>query len=647
MAQTYEQLLNQFIFPSEIPHDLLYDSLLASREDLANRLRGLGTEAILQMPVVQEVRRRCKSDLFWMARYFTWETNPVGADRPVSENLITEEEYRIVCDFFVRKDDRKTITEQDTIKNRLLLWPRGGFKSTIDVVDVVQWILNFPDIRILFLTGADDLATGFVKETKGHFTVQTDSLPTLMGLFFPEFCIPEDQRENEFQFTCPAWALKKLKRKEPTVLASSVGSTKSGWHFEVIKGDDPVTDKNTESPEQCAKISKQLSLSKKLLRPGGYYNDYIGTRYDDEDHYGVMLEKNVGDVKTFSKPCVTLMENATTATKILIGRGIVIKQEIAAKLLAEGKKVEYPEAGEEGCDLLIPNVMGFSWLMQQYRENEDTFEGQINQNPRPTSSTTFERKDLVAATVRFDQMPWVGAPISQTWDFAYSVRKGRDFTTGSSAMWNDKGCAFVYDLIRQRFKPNDQAQAVVDFARKAGPALFIIGIEDASGSQNLQSATTEKARQTGNEHVLAVCSRIHWIPPEHAVDAKRTRMATMHPPLMEGRLKFANYIPFLEELYKEFERCMTSKSARNDIPDVISQQLQYASRVMRTVDKDKISTWTPGEADWNMVFEEGDAFGRPGMGTPPPMVDIKSEPELGSEQCIPGMPNVLGGGLIG
>jgi len=645
VVRTYEQLCNDYIFPNEIPHDPLYEFITAYREDLVNRLRGLGTEEFLKMPIVQEARRRCKQDLFWMCRYFTWETNPVGSDAPVSENLITEAEYKIICDFFVKKDDSRSIRDQDTIKNRLLLWPRGGFKSTIDVVDVVQWILNFPDIRILFLTGADDLATGFVNEVKGHFTVH-EGAPTLMNLFFPEFCVNEHRQEREFEFNCPVWEAKQLKRKEPTVLSSSVGATKSGWHFELIKGDDPVTDKNTESDEQCAKISKQLTLSKNLLRKGGYYNDYIGTRYNDEDHYGVMIEKNVGDIKIVRTACTEIQENTTTATKILIGRGIVIKSEVAARLLAEGRPVNYIEAGEAGCDLLIPHVMPYSALMKEYRENEEVFEGQINQNPRSSSGTTFERKDLIAATVRIDQMPFSG-PISQTWDLAYSPKKGRDFTVGCSTIWNDKGCAFIYDLVRNRFKPNEQAQAIVDFARKAGPNLFMIGIEDATGARRMEDAIIEKARQTGNAHVLAVCSKIHWIPPEHATGSKIVRMATMHPPLMEGRLKFANYLPFLNVLYEEFERCMSSKSSRNDIPDVISQQLQYAPKIMAMVAKNDILTMNPGGAGWNMIFEEGDAFGRPGMMVPPPMVDIKPESEVRSDSYAEGLDGILGAGLIG
>lgn len=636
------ELTDMFGSIPNIPQDQLYEALINSKTALA----AYEPAALRASSLGQYVTHLCKTDLFWMARYFTWETNPAGVEKPISENNITEDPYRVLCDLFVKKDPSKTLSQQDEIKNRLLLWPRGGMKSTIDIVDVVQWILNFPDIRVLFLTGADDLAVGFVSETKGHFTKHENG-HTLMSLFFPEFCVPEKNNENQFEFTCPVWAAKGVKRKEPTVLASSVGSTKSGTHFELVKADDSVTDRNSESTDQCATVSKKLSMSRKLLRLGGYYYDFIGTRYDDEDHYGVVIEKNVGEVKTTRGRCWVLTENSATSTKILIGRGIQIKADVSSRLAEEGRPVTYSEAGAEGCDLLIPRVMPYPWLMQEWRENEDVFESQINQNPRPVSSITFLRSDLVNATVGFDKIPF-GGPISQTWDFAYSQKKGRDFATGSSGMWSpEKGQFFVQDLVRSRFKPNDLAQAVVDFARKWRP--FVVGIEKSNGADFLEPTIIEKAKQTEDPHVIHVCSHIEWYAVENNVDAKRARMGTMQPWIVEGRLKFASYIPYLEILYDEFERCMASKSARNDIPDVISQQLRYAITVSRKEpDSPGMSSWNPGEAMWNMIFEEADAFGRIGGAIPTPIaIPVEPEPDVERTPYAPGVDNILGDGLIG
>ena len=122
-------------------------------------------------------------------------------------------------------------------------------------------------------------------------------------------------------FTTPEYKRKKSGRKEPTVFASSVGKTKAGWRFELIKADDAVSDRNSETAEQCSTISDKLFLAEKLLMPGGFYRDYVGTRYAEEEHYGVLLEKYL---KTGNDPVTGWL---SADTEVLIGTGWVLDPE--------------------------------------------------------------------------------------------------------------------------------------------------------------------------------------------------------------------------------------------------------------------------------------------------------------------------------
>ena len=656
MTESFPQMVERYGAPHLIPGDVLGEYLYvdAVRADLAN-VSKLGMNKIPESVIGKEVRRRAKRDLSWLTCYLLWDSNPVGVGRPLSENGIKVEEYKPLFDLFIQKDDTKSILDQDVeIKTRFLLWPRGGRKSTIDCCDAVQWILNFPDIRILFLTAADDLATGLVDELKGHFVIRPET-PSLMNLFFPEFCVEEKNLGNQFEFNCPLWLAKTVKRKEPTVMAASVGGTKSGWHFEVIKADDAVSDKNSETPDQCMTISRKINLARKLLVPGGYYMDFIGTRYDDQDHYGLSIEKNIGDITTVADPCTSVSVNTTTGTKMLIARAIVIKPEVADQLLKEGKKVSYKEAGREGCDLLLPTVMPYNWLLNEFATQEDVFEAQLNQNPTPPSAISFDQALLSRNTLPFTEMPQTGQ-ITQTWDFAFSFnkkKKGRDFCTGSSVRWDKDGKGYVIDLIRERFNtPTLLAQAVVDFAVKWRPS--VIGIEAASGSQLAEPAIKMFAEMTRDPRVIAVCGRIDWITPENTVDAKRLRMAAVHPWLSIGRLKFGNFIPHLQSLYTEFKKCLTSKG-HDDIPDVISRQLKYAPSMVQTQPQDERSPFSgPGnafdmkQAEYNLLYSEGsDAYGRIGMGQVfMPIVDVV--PETGVTAEAPeGLDCILGAGIFG
>lgn len=590
-----------------IPDDELYTAInaKASRAVLARKLEELGLDKYLEWLLTQdfaiETRRRAKGDLYFLARYVLWETNPESAGKTFDDNHICEHVHRRLCELFVKKDDSKTVANQDPLcKERMVLYPRGSFKSTLDVHDAVQWILNFPSIRILFLTAADDLAVGFVDECKGHF-VEHLYEKSLMNLYFPEFCITEKELGNEarMEFTCPVWKRQGKIRRERTLMSASITATLSGLHFEVIKGDDVISNRNSENEEQCKKVIKQINISvRKMLRPFGYF-DAIGTRYADEDYYGEVIEKNVGELKRTSGPCWEVIENLVTGLKILIGRAWEIKPEAALQM--ESGVLTHATLTEEHYHLLFPEVLTYSFLRQEQSRDEISFEGQYNQNPRPASSTPFPKVLLLKSTVPFQEMPFRG-PISQTWDFAFSKKKGRDYSTASCAVWNEKGQCFITDLIRGRFLHNDLARAVVDFAMKWRP--FVIGIEDAGGSKFLEPAIIAEAQRTGQPQVISVCSKIDWVTPDNQKDAKKMRMASLHPWLMNDRLKFAAYLPHLDALYSEFERCLHSHH-HDDIPDVISRQTKYAPAMANLIRTNEMQTGTRADAAWHLLFEEG------------------------------------------
>jgi predicted phage terminase large subunit-like protein len=647
---TFDDLCHKFAAAESIPNDDLYSFLTVVRQDLTN-YSSMGPDQIRGTPLGIEVRRRCKADLLWLAGYFLWETNPEGAGNDISLNCIREDTHGVMCrKFAVQKDDTKPLGEQSVVKNRLVLWPRGGQKSTtMTIADTVQWILCFPEIRILFLTAADDLAVSMLDEMKGHFVIKLGA-PSLMNLFFPEFSVDESKMGNEFEFTCPVWAAKQVRRREPTVMASSVASTLSGFHFELIKGDDTVSNKNSESEDQCRKVTKNFGINKKMLRPFGYV-DLIGTRYSDVDMYGDILEKNVGTITTERGRGWELTTNPDMSQLILIGRAIQIKMEAVEKLEKEGRPVNYREAGEDGCELLMPGVLNYKFLCGEYAKDELAFEGQMNQNPKPAGLITFDRPLLQRCTIPYTEMPQKYV-ISHVWDFAYGTRKGRDYTTASSVMWDDQSNMFVNDLIRARFKPTELAQAVVAFAAKHKP--YIIAIEDSMGSRYLEDQIIREARKTQDDEVIALCTRINWFAVDNQKDAKKSRMGALHPWMVDGRLKFANYLPHLEVLYSEFEKCQVSHH-HDDIPDVISHQPKFMPAIKRPERGESVDGGVDRQtfllqAGWNLLFEENcDAFGNPGRGLSVPILEQLLAPvdEDMRAESYGDMDPILGGGLFG
>ena len=121
----------------------------------------------------------------------------------------------------------------------------------------------------------------------------------------------------------------------------------------------------------------------------------------------------------------------------------------------------------------------------------------------------------------------------------------------------------------------------------------------------------------------------------------------MQPLLVAGLLKFANFLPHIQMLYKEYEGCLHGVG-HDDIPDVISRQRKYAPRVVQMASKPETSTRaflvSPEQASWNMMFADGDQFGRPGLGitVPQPIVATEPEPEYHVPEMYPGVVNVIG-----
>jgi len=614
----------------KLSNDELYDKMVKMREFQLSP-QAMSAEDFRETDLWVEVRRRSKSDLFFLAKY-------VVGYKGQRNDLMLERVHQQMCDLFVKKDETKSLAEQDTRKERMLLYPRGTFKSTLDVIDAVQWVICFPDIRILFLTGGKTLATEFLSEFKSHFTVQED--PTFLNIYFPEFCVGDTKSEqgNIYTFTSPA---RKHFSKEPTAMASSVDSKLSGKHFDVIKADDCITNDTPEDAALLKKIYNNFNVLTKMLMPYGYL-DIVGTRYFDLDMYGELLATNFGDVEkrrddiAGNLPLWEYSCNKKTGFQILIGRAIVPKPDIYKDI----KELE-----EEECVLLFPEYLPYGKLQYEWHKSEKASEGQYNQNPRPKSTTTFTLPLLQRQTVDRTKIPYSG-PISIVWDFAFSKKKSRDYQTGCAVRWDDKGRMFIIDLVRDRLIHTDLAKAVVKSVSDWRPV--VLGIEDAGGSRFLEPTIIEEARKTNIPQVIDICSRIDWIPVDVQQDAKRIRMSALHPWMVYNNLFFADFLPHLDVLYNEFELCLVSH-LHDDIPDVISLQPRYAPRITMIAAEQEATFSSEEDASFNILFVPGsDAFGRVGTYVPPAtVVPVPVERGPQPESAYEDAPSILGAGLFG
>lgn len=165
-------------------------------------------------------------------------------------------------------------------KKQLHLWPRGHFKSTmITIGNVLRRVSNNPNIRILIANSTSAKSEAFLREIKGHIE-KNEKYRELYGNHLNK----DKWTDKEI---ISAQRTKNL--KEPTILAVGVGQSVTGFHFDLIVGDDLVDYDSVNTPEQIAKTKRWWGDAMSLLEPDGDVI-LIGTRYHYADLYGDIIE---------------------------------------------------------------------------------------------------------------------------------------------------------------------------------------------------------------------------------------------------------------------------------------------------------------------------------------------------------------------
>jgi hypothetical protein len=167
-------------------------------------------------------------------------------------------------------------------KRKLLVLPRGVFKSSIAIVAYSGWLLiRDPNLRILIDSEVYDNSKNFIRELRGK--LMQPHVEMLFGSFvssqWAEGSITIAQRTKVF--------------KEASVTAGGVNTAKTGQHFEVIIEDDLNSAKNSQTPEQREKVINHHRLNTSILEPEGTLVA-IGTRYASNDSIGWILDNEIG-----------------------------------------------------------------------------------------------------------------------------------------------------------------------------------------------------------------------------------------------------------------------------------------------------------------------------------------------------------------
>ena len=207
---------------------------------------------------------------------------------------------------------------------RLILMPRGHLKSTVCNVLYCLWrIYRNPNIRILVACNLQSLAKSFIRELRGYFeNTDLDKIwnkrPHIDGQLLPQLQKKNKDRnfggDTEAEDRKVIWnndALQVIRAnnvyfKEPTVYATSVGTTVTGQHYDLVILDDLIEFKNVSSSLKKIQVEEWIADVESVINPpqliplagvtdvkdiiGGEIV-VIGTRYALDDYYSQVIEK--------------------------------------------------------------------------------------------------------------------------------------------------------------------------------------------------------------------------------------------------------------------------------------------------------------------------------------------------------------------
>lgn len=502
-------------------------------------------------------------------------------------NQTTIKTHEEICNkFFVQKDPtfssfEKFALQYTDLKERLLLVPRGGFKSSIDIADCVQWVITYPSITILILTGVYKLAGDFVGEAKYHFTLEEttegDSKKATFGprqlmdresgewsnslfqVLFPEHCVvPSDG--SQFEFQTPAGG----DDKEPSIRSASIEQALSGFHFGVLKLDDCVTNENSTTIDRIEKINKQISINKAMLNPYGFF-DVIGTWYDNADQYGVTIDQEEkfaaeeGLLENIKGSVDSGIFNSHVFVNVYL-RAAWWPTETAKK---EGKIEE--EMKKQDWELWFPERLTYEFLANAKKRDNDSgnFAIKYLNNPRKINRVKFPRELLLRRTIPHSQFPPQGIVVT-TVDTAYSTKTWADYTVIMTALIFG-GRFYVVNMVRGRFNEYDLPRIIATTAQKWKPKR--VAIEDSVGVKWMG----RELRREMDKLKISIPVEFCTLGFGSKLRSKQLKAKPVLRLLGDERLYFLNSCEGLEEIYNELEKFTgTSDDQHDDIVSAIS-----------------------------------------------------------------------------
>lgn len=213
-----------------------------------------------------EIRERGKAELSYFARL----VNPGYVYGEIHDSIFKWlEEYSLFS-----PDDTLT-------SNKLIMLPRAHLKSHMVATWAAWMITRHPEITILYVSATSGLA-----ETQ-LYAIKNILRSSVYRRYYPEYIHPEEgKREKWSAYSISVDHAKRNEEgiRDPTIAIAGLTTNTTGWHADVIIGDDLVIPENAYTEDGRESVVKKSSQFTSIRNAGGF-TLACGTRYHPNDIY--------------------------------------------------------------------------------------------------------------------------------------------------------------------------------------------------------------------------------------------------------------------------------------------------------------------------------------------------------------------------
>ena len=427
-------------------------------------------------------------------------------------------------------------------KGKLVLWPRGSFKSQVFNVGQAAWMIaQDPNVRILVTSETNKQAIKFVKETMK--IVESEWFKELFG----------DHTQGEWKpgaglFTSSLRTRQGI--KDPTLCASGVGEVQTGAHWDFIFMDDICSQENTKTPEGIEALWNWFGEIKAQLDPGILAPDGVTI-------WGGRLFI-IGTLHHYSDIYCRIMKDDELAADFDISR----------YGWSDPIVDPFKTAEEAPAKLFFPGRLTRSFIASQKRGMSGRLYACFYEN-RPTTGEQQLFRPEYFRTIPDESVPHAVWTYILT-DFAFIADEKKKKRADRTVFWvislDCNRVAYVRDVVIGRWKPSDSVRIACDlWNRYQGLNLKGMTIEKTTYSELLSSVFEEVRRQT---HIMPRFIKIGG----RSQEIKDMRIEAAEPRWKGGDIYFTQSLRDNWRKWKPMFDEMTEWpfSGHDDVPDAVS-----------------------------------------------------------------------------